>query len=85
MRRVLIAMGALGLVLALGACTEGDQQVVVYKQGKYQGKPDGLPWNSESPVAELRGGKWTKGDRTSWETQIKERQLAQHEHKRIYQ
>jgi hypothetical protein len=33
----------------------------------------------------LRGGKWTKGDRASWEEQIKNRQLAQHEHKRIYQ
>ena len=85
MRKFLITMSAFGLVFALGACTEGDQQVVVYKQGKYQGKPDGLPWDSESPVVELRGGKWTKGDRASWETQIKERQLAQHEHKRIYQ
>ena len=70
--------------LATG-CGEGDQQVVVYKQGKYQGKPDGQPWNSESPIAELRGGKWTKGDRASWEDSIKQRQLAQHEHRRIYQ
>ena len=85
MRKLLITMSALALVLALGACSEGDQQVVVYKQGKYQGKPDGQPWDSDSPVAELRGGRWTKGDRVSWETQIKERQLAQHEHKRIYQ
>jgi major membrane immunogen (membrane-anchored lipoprotein) len=85
MKKLLLVMGAVALSLGLGACGEGDQQVVVYKQGKYQGKPDGLPWNSESPVAELRGGKWTKGDRASWETQIKERQLAQHEHKRIYQ
>ena len=58
---------------------------VVYKQGKYQGKPDGRPWDSDSPVVELRGSKWNKGDRTSWEEQIKQRQLAQHEHKRIYQ
>lgn len=77
---VLLAVLAVGLA----ACGEREQ-VVVYKQGKYQGKPDGLPWNSESPVAELRGGKWTKGDRASWEDQIKQRQLAQHEHKRIYQ
>jgi hypothetical protein len=83
MRKVLFLVAALGLVLA--GCGEGDQQVVVYKQGKYQGKPDGLPWDSESPVAELRGGKWSKGDRASWEDQIKNRQLAQHEHKRIYQ
>ncbi len=70
--------------LGLAACGEREQ-VVVYKQGKYQGKPDGRPWDSDSPVAELRGGKWSKGDRNSWEEQIKQRQLAQHEHKRIYQ
>ncbi len=80
MRKALLVIALFGLA----ACGERDQ-VVVYKQGKYQGKPDGLPWNSESPVAELRGGKWTKGDRSSWEDQLKQRQLAQHEHKRIYQ
>jgi hypothetical protein len=74
----------IAVVLGLAACGE-EAQVVVYKQGKYQGKPDALPWNSDSPVDELRGGKWTKGNRESWEEQIKNRQLAQHEHKRIYQ
>jgi hypothetical protein len=77
---------AIAALLAVGASACGEkQQVVVYKQGKYQGKPDGRPWDNEPPVAELRGGKWTKGDRTSWEDEIKNRQLAQHEHKRIYQ
>ena len=84
MRTLLLVIAALALTAGLAACGERDQ-VVVYKQGKYQGKPDGLPWNSDSPIAELRGGKWTKGDRASWEDQIKQRQLAQHEHKRIYQ
>ena len=84
MRNLLVVLLAAS-VAALTGCGEGDQQVVVYKQGKYQGKPDAQPWNSDSPVAELRGGKWTKGDRDSWEEQIKNRQLAQHEHKRIYQ
>ena len=82
MRKLLLILAASGLALA--GCGE-DQQVVVYKQGKYQGKPDSPPWNSESPIAELRGGKWTKGDRNSWEDSIKQRQLAQHEHRRIYQ
>jgi hypothetical protein len=67
--------------LGLAACGEREQ-VVVYKQGKYQGKPDARPWENE-PLA--NGGKWTKDDRASWETQIKARQLGQHEHKRIYQ
>jgi hypothetical protein len=84
MRRSLAVAAIVGLVAVAGGCGESTQ-VTVYKQGKYQGKPDGLPWDSESPVAELRGGKWSKGDRASWEDQIKNRQLAQHEHKRIYQ
>jgi hypothetical protein len=83
MRKLLLILAASGL--ALVGCGEGDQQVVNYKQGKYQGKPDSLPWNSEPPAAELRGGNWTKGDRASWEDQIRRRQLAQHEHIRIYQ
>jgi len=45
-------------------------------------KRDTAAWNNEPLAA---GPKWTKGDRTSWEEQIKRRQLAQHEHKRIYQ
>ena len=69
-------------VLGLAACGEPDQ-VVVYKQGKYQGKPDTRPWDNE-PLA-LGSAKWTKGDRASWETQIKARQMTQHEDKRIYQ
>ena len=81
MRTLALFLAVAGLALA--GCGEGDQQVVVYKQGKYQGKPDGLPWNSE-PLA-YESAKWTKGDKASWETQIKNRQLGQHEHKRIYQ
>jgi len=81
----LLALAAAAL-LAVGASACGEKsQVTVYKQGKYQGKPDGRPWDNDSPVAELRGGKWNKGDRASWEEQIKNRQLSQHEHKRIYQ
>jgi hypothetical protein len=78
MKRALLVVAALGLA----ACGE-PEQVVVYKQGKYQGKPDAQPWNSE-PLA-YESAKWTRGDRASWEEQIKQRQLAQHEHKRIYQ
>jgi hypothetical protein len=70
--------------LAIAGCGEQDQ-VVVYEQGKYQGKPDTRAWDNEPAGAELRGGKWTKGSRESWEEEIKRRQLAQHEHRRIYQ
>jgi hypothetical protein len=80
MRTVFLLIAVLGLV----ACGESEQ-VVVYEQGKYKGKKDGLPWDNEPVVTELRGSKWTKGNRESWEESIKSRQLAQHEHKRIYQ
>jgi hypothetical protein len=73
---------AVVVAMALSACGEREQ-VVVYKQGKYQGKPDSRPWDNEPPV--YGSGKWSKGDRVSWETQIKTRQLGQHEDKRIYQ
>ena len=74
------------IVLALGLAGCGEaEQVVVYKQGKYQGKPDSQPWSNEPLAQEFRGGSWKKDDRTSWEEQIKRRQLAQHEYKRIYQ
>jgi hypothetical protein len=82
MRRLILVVAAFGLTVILVGCGE-PEQVVVYKQGKYQGKPDAQPWNSE-PLA-YESGKWTKGDKASWETQIKTRQLGQHEHKRIYQ
>jgi len=78
MRAALLLLVA---AFGLAACGESEQ-VVVYKQGKYQGKPDSRAWDNEPLGA---GPKWNKGDRTSWETQIKNRQLAQHEHKRIYQ
>jgi hypothetical protein len=71
-------------VLAVSACGEREQ-VGEFKRGKYQGKPDTQPWANAPAAAELRGGTWKAGDRTSWEESIKNRQLAQHEHKRIYQ
>ena len=80
----LLLIGVLA-AFGLAACGERDQVVQPQSEKRYQGKRDGKPWDNDSPVAELRGGKWTKGNQTSWEEQIKARQLAQHEHKRIYQ
>jgi len=77
---LLMTIAAIGLA----GCGE-KEQVVVYKQGKYQGKPDTPPWNNEPPIAELHGGKWTTGDQTSWEDSIKQRQHAQNEYRRIGQ
>ena len=82
MRPLVIALAV--SALALAGCGE-KEQVVVYKQGKYQGKPDNRSWDNDSPVAELRGSKWNKGDRMSWEEAIKQRQLTQNEYRRIGQ
>jgi len=80
MRTALVAVLA---VFALAACGE-KEQVVVYKQGKYQGKPDNRSWDNAPLAAEFRGGNWKQGDRASWEESIKTRQLSQNEYKRIY-
>jgi hypothetical protein len=81
--RIAVAVLAVALLpLTLGGGMEMEQSSSAPIRGKYQGKPDTQPW-ANAPVDERY--KWTKGDRTSWETQIKDRQLAQHEHKRIYQ
>ena len=84
MRALILMVAAL---FALAACGEREQVVEGGKGGDakrtYQGKRDTAAWDN-SPL-EYGSGKWSKGDRTSWETQIKARQLAQHEDKRIYQ
>ena len=80
-RVLLLALVTAGFVSGCGE----QEQVVVYKQGKYQGKPDTQAWANTPMSTEWRGGTWKAGDRTSWEDSIKNRQLAQHEHKRIYQ
>ena len=75
----LLAVVAIGLALA----ARGEREQVVGGKRSYQGKTDAKPWDSE-PLA-YGSGKWNKGDRTSWETQIKARQQSQNEDKRIYQ
>ena len=83
MNRVLLAfvLAAFGLA----ACGEREQVIEPVSEKRYQGKRDGKAWDNAPAVAELRGGTWTKGNQQSWEEQIKNRQLGQHEHKRIYQ
>ena len=80
MRRA--ALGA-AVIAALFAAGCGEQaQVTVYKQGKYQGKPDTKPWDN-APLA-YGDEKWNKGDRASWDTQINKRVMGQNEDNRIY-
>ena len=81
MKRLLVTFVALSSAMLVG-CMEVEQTAAPSKQGKYQGKLDAEPWSND-PIA--MGPKWKKDDRVSWEEQIKRRQLAQHEHQRIYQ
>jgi len=81
MRKVLLAMIAL---YALGACGEREQVVEQQPSEKrYQGKRDANPWDND-PL-QYANGKWNKGDRTSWESQLKNRQQSQNEDRRINQ
>jgi hypothetical protein len=56
----------------LAACGE-KPQVTVYKQGRYQGKPDNVPWQSQP----------FNNNQTEWEKTIKARNMKQNEYARI--
>lgn len=79
-----VVLGCVVAAFALTGCMEVDQGMAGgQRQGKYQGKTDSRPWDN-SPLA-YGDAKWSKGDRASWETQIKRRSEKQNENKRIYQ
>ena len=82
MRHVLLAAAVLGGALSLTACMEVEQATSPERQAGQTVRRDTAAWTNQ-PLA--NGPQWTKGDRTSWEEQIKRRQLTQHEHRRIYQ
>lgn len=67
-----IALATLGL--ALSGCGE-KQQVTVYKQGQYQGKPDSRPWDNAQ----------FKNDKGAWETAVNARTAGQNEYSRVVQ
>jgi hypothetical protein len=58
--------------LMLAGCGERPQ-VIDYKQGKYQGKPDEPPYKA-APF---------NGDQAKWESEIRSRTQNQNEYKRI--
>lgn len=58
-------------LLPLSGCGDSDR-VIVYKQGKYQGKPDTQPWDNAL----------FKGNQVEWENAIKTRNQAQNEYTR---
>ena len=67
-----LLLAAVAAAVGLAGCGESNQ-VVVYKQGKYQGKADSKPWDSPE----------FGGEKARWETAIKARNLNQNEYRRI--
>jgi hypothetical protein len=82
-RRLVLAGAAVFFVaVGLSACGERDQ-VTVYKQGKYQGKPDTKPWENGPESSLYTTSQWDQGNKTSWEAAVKTRNLAQNEYNRV--
>jgi hypothetical protein len=80
-RRIVVATAAAVAALGLAGCGE-KPQVAEYKQGKYQGKPDSKPWDNDPAKQVYTRSAWTPGDRTSWETALKQRAVNQNEYAR---
>jgi len=71
-KHALIVVTAFVMAAVLAGCGERPQ-VLDYKQGHYQGKQDTAAW-SNPPYS---------GDRAKWETDIKSRNQAQNEYRRV--
>ncbi len=80
--KLVFAGAALIFVGALSGCGERDQ-VVVYEQGKYQGKTDTRPWENDAGTSLYTTSKWTKGDKSSWESALRSRNQSQNEYARV--
>ena len=70
-RKLLTAALAGAFVVGVGGCGERPQ-VIDYKQGQYQGKPDSAPYDSTQ----------FNGNKAEWERAIKTRNQNQNEYKR---
>lgn len=70
--RFMILAGVALCIAAIGGCGE-KPSVTVYKQGKYQGKPDNVPWQ----------GQPFNNNKADWEKAIKARNNGQNEYLRV--
>jgi hypothetical protein len=70
-RRVCVVAG-IALAALLSGCGE-KPNVTVYKQGKYQGKPDNVPWQSQP----------FNNSKVDWDKAIAARNSKQNEYARI--
>ena len=80
-RKLVIVGAALIAVAAMTGCGEREQ-VIVYKQGKYQGKADTRPWENDPAAGLYTTSKWKAGDKSGWETALKSRTENQNEYTR---
>lgn len=80
--KLVFAGAALIIVAVLSGCGEKDQ-VIVYEQGKYQGKADTRPWENDAGASLYTTSKWTKGDKSSWESALRSRNQSQNEYARV--
>ena len=80
-RKIVIAGASLIAVAAMTGCGE-KEQVVVYQQGKYQGKTDTKPWENDPGASLYTTSKWKAGDKSGWETALKSRNQNQNEYTR---
>ena len=71
-RSALLTIAAAAVALVLAGCGERPQ-VINYKQGKYQGKPD-MPAFSNAPF---------NGNKQQWENEIDNRAQTQNEYVRL--
>lgn len=72
MKRTLVILAAAALPWLAAGCGESTD-VTVYKQGRYQGKPDKQPWDNDR----------FKNDQAAWEKDIKARNQGQNEYVRV--
>jgi hypothetical protein len=80
-RKFAIAAAALIAVACMSGCGE-KEQVIVYHQGKYQGKSDSKPWDNDPAASLYTTSRWKAGDKSGWETALKARTQNQNEYTR---
>ncbi len=81
-RKLVVAVAALVVAAGLAGCGE-TEQVIAYQQGKYQGKSDTKPWENEPGSSLYTTSKWSKGDKSSWESALRSRSQSQNEYARV--
>lgn len=83
MRRRTAIWAAIAALIAVSAAGCGErEQSAQYRDGKYRGKGDMRSWDN-APSASSPGT-WTKGDRETWENEVRSRTVtSQNENRRI--